>query len=181
MAIARRMYVFVTVPFLLLAGSGSVEGQSGDVTCWWCLEVGEGEEVRHGFSLGGELCGLEGKLNGHAGSTQCARCGWKSECHYEFLEGPCHRACGPAGDAVAALTEIQQALETGDIALVASALFKKRTGVSVEFIPKGGRIDLLLPCDPDKPYQTIPIPPEERYKTSSGLLPSPRGSGVAPL
>lgn len=155
MAIGRRMYVFVAVPFLFLAASGSVEAQSGEVTCWWCVEAGEGEEIRHGFTLGGELCGLEGRLDDHPGSTQCVRCGWKSECHYEFLEGECHRACGPTGDAVAALTEIQQALETGDIAVAASALSKKRTGVSVEFIPEGGRIDLLLPCDPHKPYHVM--------------------------
>lgn len=33
MAIARGMYVLATVPFLFLARSGSVEAQSGDVTC----------------------------------------------------------------------------------------------------------------------------------------------------
>lgn len=169
MAIGRRMYVFITVLFLFLAGSGSLEAQSGEVTCWWCVEVEEDGEVRHGFTLGGELCGLEGRYDDNPGSTQCVRCGWKSECHYELRQGECHIACGPAGDAVAALTEIREAMDTGDYSVVAAALSKKRTGMSVEFIPEGGRIDLLLPCDPDKPYQTIAVLPEERAALQTEL------------
>lgn len=57
--------------------------------------------------------------------------------------------------------EIREALDSDDIAVVASALLRDRVGVSVEFIPKSGRID-LLPCDPYRPYHTIPVVPEVR-------------------
>ncbi len=49
---------------------------------------------------------------------------------------------------MAVLTEVRKALENEDITVVASALLRDRVGVSVDFIPDRGRIDLLLPCDP---------------------------------
>ena len=57
---------------------------------------------------------------------------------------------------------VPTASEAERIAVVASALTKEWPGVVVEFIPEGGRIDLLLPCEPNEPFHTIPVVPELR-------------------
>ena len=160
MGIARRMYLFGATLFVFLAASPPAEAQFlGEVVCWWCMETGDG---RHHFTMNGRDCGSEGSYPGHPIPPQCVRCGKTSECHQAPWPGSCHIACGPEGDAVAALTEIQEALEAEEIAVVASALARKRLGVFVEFIPEGGRIDLLLPCEPNEPFHTIPVVPELR-------------------
>lgn len=117
----------------------------------------------HGFTLNGRGCGVEESMPDHPTPSQCVRCGGTSECHYRRKVGPCHIPCGPDGDeAVAAVTEIQEAMDTEDVAVVASALVKERSGVSVEFIPEGGRIDLIVPCHPSMPFRTIPVVPKVR-------------------
>lgn len=70
---------------------------------------------------------------------------------------------------MAALTEIEEALGAEDIALAASALRRERTGVSVEFNPRMGRIDLMLPCEPDRVHYTIPVLPEVRTRLQAEL------------
>ena len=80
------------------------------------------------------------------------------------MEGLCdeHEACDDGAGVLAALTELRDALEGDDITEAASALLKERQGVSAEFIPDGGRIDLILACDPNKPFRTIPVLPDVR-------------------
>lgn len=168
MAIARRWYLFVAALFVFLAEGAPVEAQGG-LTCGWCVlayedpnPVEPGLTEGHRFlAEGGDQCGWEG--HDYSGWLWCSRCGNTSECH-EGMQSPgyCHIICGPAGDAVAALTEIEQALEDDDIGVVASALLRERNGVSVEFMPAAGRIDLVLPCDPTRAFRTIPVLPEAR-------------------
>lgn len=172
MAMLRKAYLFVAALFLFLAPSQPAEAQFlGEVVCWWCIET---EDGMHGFTLNGRDCGTAGEMPDHPIPAQCVRCGKTSQCHYDNQPGPCHIACGPAGDAVAALTEIQQGLEDEDITVVASALLRERTGVSTEFVPEGGRIDLLLACEPNKPFRTIPVVPELREALLAELHAHPR-------
>lgn len=159
MGIARRMYLFGATLFVFLAASPPAEAQFlGEVVCWWCME----EDGEHFFTMNGRGCGSEGSYPGNPVQPQCVRCGKTSQCHERGRPGSCHIACGPEGDAVTALAEIQEALEAGHIAVVASALTRRSPGVFVEFIPEGGRIDLLLPCEPNEPFHTIPVVPELR-------------------
>lgn len=165
MTIIRNAYPLVAALFLCLTASPPINAQEeeedeevGEVVCWWCWEV----EGGHEFVIGGERC-VGGIPGTDEEAMHCSRCGGTTECH-PWQPGPCHRACGPTGDAVAALTEIQKALDGGDITVVASALNRRRTGVSIEFLPDGGRIDFILPCDPTTTFRTIPVPPEARAK-----------------
>ena len=79
-------------------------------------------------------------------------------------------------DAFAVMTEIKDALDRDDVALLAAAVSRDRVGVSAEFIPDGGRIDLILPCDPSVAYQTIPVLPRvnaeltEALRAASGVI-----------
>ena len=157
--VMRRMFLGLAALFLFHVSAQQAEAQFlGEVVCWWCIE----EEGEHGFNLNGQGCGSEGEYPGHPAPSQCVRCGGTSECHYDDRPGSCHIACGPAGDVLVVETEFQEALENEDITVVASALLKGRTGVSAEFIPEGGRIDLLLPCDPNRPVRIIPVLPQLR-------------------
>ena len=87
--------------------------------------------------MGGNGCGWDGRDEVGA---MCSRCGGTSDCHREFRTGGCHIACGPAGgDVAAALVEVEDALEAGDVTAVASALLEPRSGFSFEFTPEAGR------------------------------------------
>lgn len=167
MAIAKKLLLFPAALFMVLVGSAELTAQGGEedeedeggLTCMWCKEgVGWFGETTHGFLLGGDLCGWVGSGEGN----QCARCGGTSTCHHVYWTGECHIACGPEGDAMAALTEIQQALAGDDATVVASVLLRERSGVHIEFIPEGGRIDLMLPCDLTQTFRTIPVVPALR-------------------
>ena len=134
MVIAKRMYVFVAALFVFIAASTPVEAQFlGEVVCWWCVE----QDGEHGFTLNGRGCGSEGEYPDNPDAAQCVRCGNTSQCHEGNMPGPCHIACGSAGDAVTALAEIQQALESDDITEVASALLMERNGVLAGVHPGG--------------------------------------------
>lgn len=163
MAITRRLYLFVATLFMFWVGAAPVEAQDveavGDVVCGWCRE----NNIGHGFDAFGEGCGGSGM------GAQCSRCGGTSTCHYVYWPGACHILCGPDGDAQAALTEIREALASDDVTAVASALLRERAGVSVEFLPEGGRIDLLLPCDLTRPFSTIPVLPALRVALQAEL------------
>ena len=173
MTIAMKTCLGMAALLLFLVPSEPAEAQFlGEPVCWWCIEEGG----MHSFTLNGRGCGSEGEYPDHPAPSQCVRCGGTSECHYRRKAGPCHIACGPDGDeAVVAVTEIQEAMETEDVAVVASALMKERSGVSVEFIPEGGRIDLVLPCHPSMPFRTIPVVPEFREALVAELNADPRG------
>ncbi len=167
MAIARKMFLSLAALFLLFASAQQTEAQFlGEVVCWWCIETEDGQ---HGFTMNVRGCGSEGEYPDHPIPAQCVRCGKTSECHEENWPGPCHIACGPAGDAVMAQAELQGALESEDISIVAATLLKERSGVIAEFIPDGGRIDLLLSCDPNKPFRTIPVVPTLREALVAAL------------
>ena len=150
---------------LVTASPGDTNAQ---VTCGWCqsgplIEVDDSGDVwwhnghRFLFEGGGECLWA-----GHdEPAINCARCGGTSDCHSKgrppvYCD---HILCGPAGDAMAAATEIREALETRDISVVASSLTRERAGVSVEFSPESGRIDVMLSCDPYRPVTTIPVSP----------------------
>ena len=160
MTIATKTCVGIAALLMFLIPSEPAEAQFlGEVVCWWCFEEGG----KHSFSLNGRGCGVEGEYPDDPTSAQCARCGGTSECHYDERPGPCHIACGPDGDVIlTAVTEIQEAVKTEDVAVVASALVRARSGISVEFIPEGGRIDLVLACRPSMPFSTIAVVPKLR-------------------
>lgn len=173
MAIARKVYPFVTALFLFPAASVPAEAQTdepaeGQLICGWCIEMGS----RHYFTIGGELCGWEGRSD----DAECSRCRRLQNCHKFLDDGPCHRPCGPDGDAVAALTEIHEALEAGDMSVVASTILRERTGVHVQFIPEGGRIDLFLPCDPNLVFRMIPVGPATREALEVAVRAYPEAS-----
>ncbi|MDE0235483.1 MAG: hypothetical protein OXU69_03280 [Gemmatimonadota bacterium] len=155
----RTLSCFVVVLAMFMASSIRANAQeTGDVTCAWCKEAAIWTDQDHAFPLGGHLCGWSGSGEGNI----CSRCGGSSSCHIIYVPGPCHILCGPDGDATAALTGIQEALDADDMVALASALLLERTGVDVEFIPEGGRIDLLLPCDLTRPFHSIPVSPAVR-------------------
>ena len=176
MEIARKTYLFVAALMVFLVGGlpNDVEAQGGGLTCGWCIqerwEVTIGPIIilfpwEHKFPGGGDECGWPG----HAGAM-CSRCGGTSFCHRDFWTGSCHIACGPAGgDVAAALTEVEDALESGDVTAVAEALLEPGTGLAFEFIPESGRIDLFLACDPDRPFRTIPVLPEARDRLTAAF------------
>lgn len=185
MAIARKLYLFVAALFVfLLAGVPTeVEAQGGGLTCGWCVMdgdvVAEGpgwviyENVTHAFLGGGDECGWEGRdAPSIAGGPYCSRCGRTSVCHTDFRDGPCHRACGPLGDLLTALDEVEGALEGDDVTAVAAALRKPTTGGSLEFIPDAGRIDIVLACAPGRVYGSIPVLPEVRDRLLSAMAPN---------
>ena len=176
--ISRKTYLFVAALFVFLAASVPVDAQ--DVTCGWCTMHGdlvdsgpgwaEYENVTHAFPGGGNECGWDGRNDESiVGGPVCARCGGTSDCHTEEQDGICHIACGPLGDLFSALTDVEEALESGDMIAVASALRQQRTGVFFEFIPEGGRIDVVLACDPDSAYDAIPVLPEARGRLQAAL------------
>lgn len=164
MTSVTRGFVFATAVVLFLAGDTPVEAQEA---CWWSNTV----ENQHGFILGGFDCPEDGKLPG----VKCVKCelGKKKEhegCHPALMPGGAHEACDDGTAALAALTEIRDALGGDDVTMLASALMKERAGVSAEFVPEGGRIDLILACDPYKPFRTIPVLPEVRRALEGELL-----------
>ncbi|MYB97974.1 MAG: hypothetical protein F4123_12570 [Gemmatimonadetes bacterium] len=67
------------------------------------------------------------------------------------------------------MTEVEDALDRGDVTAVASALLEPRTGLSFDFIPEAGRIDLFLACTPDRAFVTIPVPPEARDRLAAAV------------
>ena len=183
MAIARKTYLFVAALMVFLVGGlpNEVEAQGGGLTCGWCimerwrLTIGGSTYVgpwEHAFPGGGDECGWDG--HDEAGAM-CSRCGGTSFCHRDFQTGNCHILCGPAGgDVSAALTEVEDALESGDVTAVASALLEPRTGFSFEFIPEAGRIDLFLACDLNRAVGTIPVLPEARDRLTAAFEGSAR-------
>lgn len=179
MTIARSTYLFVAVLLVFLAawsptGLRAQDGYGGGLTCGWCVQdptemIGLPGviiilEWEHAFLEGGNECGWEG--HDHPGA-QCSRCGRTSECHTDPEWGDCHIPCGPDGDAVAALVEVEGALSNGDVTAVASALLAPRTGFSFEFRPEAGRIDLVLACDKNRVFRTIPVLPAARERLTA--------------
>ena len=59
--------------------------------------------------------------------------------------------------------------------VVASALNEPRTGMSFDFIPDAGRIEVILACDPNRAFRTIPVLPEAqgRLKAAAALHAAP--------
>ena len=178
------MYLFVAGVLVILLGGASAEVEA-QLTCGWCLHDGdrigwtvvEGTEYAvvgnfsHAFPGGGDACGWEGHDDeGILGGPVCARCGGDSHCHTDYWENMCHRPCGPDGDAFAALTEIEKALGRDEMTTVVAALRKARTGMSVEFIPDAGRIEIMLACDPGRAIGAIPVLPGTRERLEVALI-----------
>ena len=164
----RLTSVGIFAALLVAANPGDSNAQ---VTCGWCQSGphiyidGDGDAWLlngHRFLYeGGGECLWEGH---DQPATTCVRCGGSSDCHtWPQMPLWCdHILCGPAGDAMAAATEIRDALDTSDGSVVASALNRERAGVSVTFIPESGRIDVMLSCDLSKAVETIPVSAELR-------------------
>ena len=183
MTTVKRLSPLVAALLVSLAASTPVEAQG--VTCGWCshgtidVTYPDGStsscQYCHAFFRAGDLCGLEGS---NWPSTVCARCGGRpSYCHRLPWPGPCHILCGPDGDLSAELSDIQGALENGDVTVVASALLRERSGAALEFVPDAGRIDVVLACSPGRAARTIPVFPEVREKLEAEL--SMRALGIA--
>ncbi len=183
MEIARKTYLFVAALFVILVAGWptEAEAQGGGLTCGWCImerDVWVGPDIiilgpwEHAFPGGGNECGWDGHDDPGA---MCSRCGGTSDCHREFRTGNCHIPCGPAGgDVAAALTEVEDALEAGDVTAVASALLEPRSGFSFDFIPEAGRIDLYSDCTPHRALRIIPVAPETRDRLATAFQGSVR-------
>ena len=134
----------------------------------WITE--DGEEYSgygHRFPNGGNGCvDMPGGGNPH-GHDHCSRCGGTSSCHSHWERGECHILCGPGG--FAAASAIEEALTTGDAVLAAAALRREWEGVSVEFIPDAGRVDLILACDPNRTFRRLPVLPSVRQRLVTEL------------
>lgn len=173
MTILRKGYLFVAALFVFSLAPAPAEAQ--EVVCGWCQELnaiwawpdGTITFWGHRFPGGGNGCpGLE-VFQPRTGS--CARCGGTSTCHFGWDKHRCHILCGPAGGDFAAVTEIEEALTSGDMTMVAAALNRDRDGLSVEFVPEAGRVDFILACDPDRAFRSIPLLPEVRERLKAQL------------
>ncbi len=184
MTISRKTYLFVAALFVfMLAGVPTeVEAQDGGgLTCGWCVMDFQDVHIidpdggyegtirlhRHRFTGGGNECGWDGHDEPGA---MCSRCGGTSFCHEDFWPGPCHIPCGPDGDAYAVTAEVEDALERGDVATVALALHAPQEGVSLEFIPAAGRIEVTFSCGPGGAVQSIPVPPAARDRLKAAVV-----------
>ena len=138
---------------------------SAQLTCGWCAEWYDANtrEYSHQFasSTGGE-CLWPKPGASHGGTVMCSRCGGDSSCHDTVKPGTCHILCGPAGGLAEAVGEVQRGFEDGNLTLVAGAILRERAAVSVEYVPKAGRIDFVLPCDPTRTVHTIAVLPAVR-------------------
>ena len=179
---ARGEALKASMVALALALAGSVllpaqsEAQGEGLTCGWCSSgtinvtwpdgsTTECEDC-HAFFRGGDACGWGGS---DWPSTICARCGGRSFCHRLPWPGPCHVLCGPDGDLTAELSGVQEALDQGDVTVVATALLRERAGASLEFVPEAGRIDVVLACSPDRVTHVIPVLPAVRERLEAEL------------
>lgn len=171
MATGRKFSACLAALFVFLAASPAIqapddEGGGDGLTCGWCRAgaffVGAPtlERGHHFlFDNGGECL-----WDGHdAPGVVCSRCragGDQASCHTDIQSpGYCHVLCGPAGDAIVAIAEIREGLARQDVGLVAAAISRDRPGVSFEFIPREGRIDVILPCDRVRAFAAIPVLP----------------------
>ena len=146
---------------------GLPEAGSAQLTCGWCAEwesiPGYGLGPFHAFATeGGDQCGWPKPTASDGGQVTCNRCGGDSRCHIVIERGPCHILCGPAGDLAEAAREVQKGFDDGDLTLVARAILRERGDVSVEYIPRAGRINFVLPCDPTRIVHTIAVLPAVR-------------------
>ncbi len=173
MTITRKMYLFVAALFVFLVAGmptkvAAQEGQDGEegegnggLTCGWCYYSIWNDE--HWFDNGGDGCGWP-----NPGDSECSRCGGTSSCHgfgHPDSGGPCHIACGGTTTQQAlsdAVSDLRSGLDAMDLVRVAEAITSSRDGVSVEYLPDAGRIDVVLACTPSIPSGTVPVPPEVR-------------------
>jgi hypothetical protein len=68
------------------------------------------------------------------------------------------------------LSGILEALDRGNVAVVASTLVRERTDASLDYIPEEGRINIVLACSPDRVNRVIPVLPKVREKLEAELL-----------
>lgn len=135
--------------------------------CGWCEErrvwyIGFLKKKHH-FPRGGVSCNWPP-------ADYCARCGTGLGCHTEEDWGPCHIACGPAGEPPDeeimalrdAVDEVRRALEAGDAGLAASSVLRDRAYLTVEYQAEAGRINFKMPCDPRVPAATVAVLPDIR-------------------
>lgn len=172
-----RLSPFVVALLVSLAPSAPLEAQG--VVCGWCQDALGFWETDDGdiyfgwaprFVAGPGCVGLEDGVGPH---FHCSRCGGTSHCHTYWMLGICHIACGPGGDALAALEEVETALQSEDMALAATVLRRDRSGFSLEFNTEAGRIDLVRACDPDGVFKSIPVAPSVRQRLETELAEAP--------
>ena len=183
MEIARKTYLFVAALFVLLVAAppNEAEAQGVGLTCGWCIELWIQNESRyiHGFPGGGDKCHWPNP----GPAYECSRCGRASHCHglnSEHAAGPCHIPCGGGGERPGdeiptlqvlsnAVSDLRSGLDDMDLLRVAETISSAHDGFSVEYLPKAGRIDLILACAPSIPAGTIPVPTEIRSALDRAL------------
>ncbi len=102
------------VAFAVLANPVSAQG----LGCGWCWHWTHGSES-HAFIGGRDLCGLRVYP---FSEESCARCSRAKGCHTDWDPGPCHLACGPAGDDMTAIDVIHETLEARDLGAFVAAV-----------------------------------------------------------
>ena len=68
-----------------------------------------------------------------------------------------------------AASDIWSGVDAVDPERVAETIASPRDGLSVEYLPEAGRIDLILACAPSIPAATIPVPTEIRSALDRAL------------
>lgn len=159
----KNLLFVLAVPIVLIAALPT--SSAAQLTCGWCHDFWF---VWHSFPNGGDRCPSPKPRDG-----ECSRCGGTSDCHEKRRWGRCHMPCGGGGPTTAALeeaiSEVETGLEAAIPAVVAAAVARERGELLVEYVPRAGRIDFLLPCDPSVPIHTVPVSPDFRQPLEAGI------------
>ncbi len=166
---SRKVFPFLLAIWALLTVSAvapvPAAAQDG-VICAWCEEKGWWFTRKHRFTAGGYGCD-------DPPGEHCVRCGGESECHTDWRRGPCHQPCGVDGGQMQALSdavsEVRAGLAAADVTMVAAAILEDRGELVVKYLGEAGRIDFMLPCDPDVPMATVAIISEVRAELDAAM------------
>ena len=167
----RKCDVVPTMVTMLVGVSlSALAAAPATAQCGWCVDVGVGWFGWHSFPDGNDLCGWTDDFSG----KECARCSKDKGCHTDRDIGQCHKACGPAGDVAMRkiVDRVRSALDAGEAETVAAMVQNNPSDVLVEYLGGGGRINFMLPCDPDAPVATVAVLPSVRANFEAALAAS---------
>ncbi len=139
--------------------------------CGWCIDVGIGWLGWHSFPDGDDGCGWTDDFSG----KECARCSKEKGCHTDRDIGQCHKPCGPAGGDMAMLEivdRVRSALDVGEPEAAVAMVMNTPSDVLMEYHSSGGRVNFMLPCDPDAPVATVAVLPSLRTTFEAALAAS---------